>query len=352
MSRGAAWHTPCIFSHGMPSHDAHPPDALVPVLTWAGRRPSLAELSTWHLALTHTVAGLVAADLVTLWLYPSRGGAVLLGPSDLPTDRLPPPPAEPLVGQEALYALEDTVRAAGYPSVMAVPIRAEMQDVGLLLVGSLRPDAHTLTDLRVLHRVASELSTPCRRLAAFAWVVPAPVADERTAIIAAVTEGVLEAMGRAREGGDLVQLVSDALSNQVPHQHCELIAAAPAPDCWALLSSSRSLSTRLRLDAESTDAVDALVYHFGSQPVGRIADLRVTETPWPALPGTTHGWVRSLIAARLDIGDEFVGWLCLGSDTPNWFHEEDEAVVQLAARILAPRVAGWSAKAELRGAWR
>ena len=54
----------------------------------------------------------------------------------------------------------------------------------------------------------------------------------------------------------------------------------------------------------------------------------------------------------VDIGDEFVGWLCLGSDTPSWFHEEDEAVLQLAARILAPRVAGWSAKAELRGAWR
>ena len=213
----------------MDADDTQPSDALVPVLTWPGRRPSLADLGTWHEALTNTVAGLVAADIVALWLYPSRGGAVLIGPSGLSAERMPPPPAEPLVSQEGLYALEDRLRAAGYSSVLAVPIRAEMQDVGLLLIGSLRNDAHTLADLRLLHRTAAQLATACRRLAAFSWVVPGPVADERSAIIANVTEGVLEAIGRAREGGDLVQLVSDALSNQVPHDRCELIAVAPAP---------------------------------------------------------------------------------------------------------------------------
>ncbi|MBK7593921.1 MAG: GAF domain-containing protein [Gemmatimonadetes bacterium] len=336
----------------MDADDSQPSDALVPVLTWPGRRPSLADLGTWHEALTNTVAGLVAADIVALWLYPSRGGAVLIGPSGLSAERMPPPPAEPLVSQEGLYALEDRLRAAGYSSVLAVPIRAEMQDVGLLLIGSLRNDAHTLADLRLLHRTAAQLATACRRLAAFSWVVPGPVADERSAIIANVTEGVLEAIGRAREGGDLVQLVSDALSNQVPHDRCELIAVAPAPDCWALLSSSRSTSGRITLDAETTDAVDALVFHLGSRSVARIPDLRFSETPWPSLPGSHPQRVRSLLAARLDIGDEFVGWLCLGSETPAWFREEDEAVAQLAARILAARVAGWTAKAELRGAWR
>ena len=44
------------------------------------------------------------------------------------------------------------------------------------------------------------------------------------------------------------------------------------------------------------------------------------------------------MAARLDIGDEFVGWLCLGSETPAWFREEDEAVVQ--SRRADPRRAG------------
>jgi hypothetical protein len=202
-----------------------------------------------------------------------------------------------------------------------------------------------------LHRIAGQLSTACRRLAAFAWVVPAPVADERTAIVAAVTEGVLEAIGRAREGGDLVQLVSDALSNQVPHDRCELIAVAPAPDCWALVSAGRNSSTPLHLDADVTDLVDALVFHLGSRSVARIPDLRFSETPWPAAANAEPGRVRSLVAARLDIGDEFVGWLCLGSETPAWFREEDEAAVHLAARILAPRVAGWTARAEMRGAW-
>jgi transcriptional regulator with GAF, ATPase, and Fis domain len=336
----------------MDPYDATASDALVPVLTWPGRRPSLADLSTWHEALTNTVAGMVAADIVALWLYPSRGGAVLVGPAGLSAERMPPPPAEPLVGQEGLYALEDRLRAAGYPSVLAVPIRAEMQDVGLLLIGSLRNDAHTLADLRLLHRVASQLATACRRLAAFSWVVPQPVADERNAIIAAVTEGMLQAIGRAREGGDLVQLVSDALSNQVPHDRCEVIAVAPAPDCWALMGSSRSLTNRLRLDADTTDAVDALVFHLGSRSVARVPDVRFSETPWPGLPGSEPERIRSVIAARLDIGDEFVGWLCLGSESPAWFREEDETALQLAARILAARVAGWSAKAELRGAWK
>ena len=336
----------------MDATDSQPDDALVPVLTWPGRRPSLADLETWHHALTHSVAGLIPADIVALWLYPSRGGAVLIGPSGLSAERMPPPPAEPLVSQEGLYALEDQLRAAGYLSALAVPIRAEMQDVGLLLIGSLRKDAHTLADLRLLHRAAAQLATACRRLAAFAWVVPGPVADERTAIIATVTEGVLEAIGRAREGGDLVQLVSDALSNQVPHDRCELIAVAPAPDCWALLSSSRGSSSRLTLDADTTDAIDALVFHLGARSLAHIPDLRFSETPWPSLPGTHPERVRSVVAARLDIADEVVGWLCLGSETPGWFREEDEAVVQLAARILAARVAGWTAKAELRGAWR
>ena len=336
----------------MDAPDSLPADALVPVLTWPGRRPSLADLGTWHEALTSTVAGLVSADIAALWLYPSRGGAVLVGPTGLSAERLPPPPAEPLVSQEGLYALEDRLRAAGYPSVLAVPIRAEMQDVGLLLIGSLRPDAHTLADLRLLHRVAAQLSTACRRLAAFSWVVPSPIASERNAIVAAVTDAMLEAIGNAREGTDLVQLVSDALSNQVPHDRCELIAVAPAPACWAVLSASRSVTARLQLDPETTDAVDALVYHLGSRHVARIPDLRLTDTPWPGLPGTEPSRIRSLVAARLDIGDEFVGWLCFGSDTPAWFRQEDEAVVHLAARLLAPRVAGWSAKAELRGAWK
>lgn len=329
-----------------------PADALVPVLTWSRRRPSLAELATWHEALAGCVTRLVSADLVVLWLYPSRGGSVLVGPAELFADAVEPPLAEPLVAQEGLYALEDRLRTAGYPSALAVPIRAEMQDVGLLLVGALERDAHTLADLRLLNRIAAQLSAACRRLAASPWVVPPPVADERTAIVAAVTEGVLDAISRGREGGDLVQLVSDALSNQVPHDRCELIAVAPAPDCWALLSSGRSASTRLRLDADTTDAADALVFYLGSRTVARIADLRLSETPWPGLPGSEPGRIRSLIAARLDIGDEFVGWLCLGSEIAEWFHEEDEAVVQLAARILAPRVAGWTARAELRGAWR
>ncbi len=324
----------------------------VPVLAWPGRRPSLAEMATWYEALRGAVATAIPADLVAFWLYPSRGGVMLVGPRDLPGDRLAIPPAEPLVSQEALFSLEDQVAAAGYRSVMAVPIRAEVQDVGLLVAASFAPDAYQLGTQRTLHRVAAQLATGCRRLASQPWVIPAPAGDERTAIIAGVTEGVLDAMERGRDGRDLVQLVSDALANQLPHDRLELLAAAPAPECWTLLSGDRAAAAPVRLDASTIDAVDELVHHFGARELVRIDDLSAETAHWPAVldqRGATR--LRSLLAARLSVAGEFVGWLCIGSDTPEWFREDDLPAAHLAARLLAPRVAAWEARAELAGAW-
>jgi hypothetical protein len=51
------------------------------------------------------------------------------------------------------------------------------------------------------------------------------------------------------------------------------------------------------------------------------------------------------------VAGEFVGWLALASETPNWFSADDEPVARLGARILAGRVAAWQARAELAGAW-
>ena len=330
-----------------PSHDL-----FVPVLAWPGRRPSLAELRTWHEALRSAVANLMPVDLLACWLYPSRGGSVLVGPAALELDALDPPPAEPLVAQEALFAIEDRVMAGGYQSVMAIPIRAEVQDVGLLVVGSFKADAYQLTSQRALHRVAAQIATSCRRLAAQPWVIPGPAGDDRNAIIAGVTEGLLDAMARARDGSELVQLSSDAMANQLPHDRIELLSAAPAPECWTLLGLDRIGAPQLRLDADVADAIDGLVHHFGAREIIRIGDLRAIERSWPAsadLRGAER--VRSVLAARLEVAGEFVGWLGFASETPDWFRAEDEPVARLGARILAARVAAWQAKAELAGAW-
>jgi hypothetical protein len=236
---------------------------------------------------------------------------------------------------------------------MAVPIRSEVQDVGLLVVGSFAEDAYQLSTQRALHRFASQISVSCRRLAAQAWVVPQPAGEDRVSIIAGVTEGILDAMGRARDGNELVQLASDALANQLPHDRLELLAAAPAPDRWTMLALDRAISPRWRADNDAMDAIDGLVHHFGGRDLLRIDDIRTIDRAWPAVSDQRGAErLRSVIAARLEVAGDFVGWLCLASETPGWFREEDEAVARLAARILAPRVAAWEAKAELAGAWR
>jgi GAF domain len=335
--------------------DPEPPQPVipfVPVLAWPGRRPSLGEMATWYEALRGAVGVAMPLDLMAFWLYPSRGGSLLVGPRDLPEERLAVPAAEPLVPQEALFTLEDQLTAAGYRSVMAVPIRAEVQDVGLLVAASFAPDAYQLHTLRTLHRVAGQLATTCRRLAAQPWVIPAPAGEERTVVVAGVTEGLLDAMDRGRDGRDLVQLASDALANQLPHDRLEMFVVAPAPECWALLGADRAITAPVRLDNDTIDAVDALVHHFGARALLRIADLAAEGVTWPAVfDQRGAGRLRSLLAARLEVGGEFVGWLCLGSDTADWFHDDDLPAARLAARILAPRVAAWQARAELAGVW-
>lgn len=329
-----------------------PSDLFVPVLAWPGRRPSLPELTTWHEALRGAVSNLMPSDLLACWLYPSRGGSVLVGPPALAADDLEPPPAEPLVLQEALFALEDRVMAGGYASVMAVPIRAEVQDVGLLVVASLSENAYDLASQRTLHRVAAQLASSFRRLAAQSWVIPNPAGEEHNVIVTGVTEALLDAMSRGRDGSELVQLCSDALANQLPHDRLELLAAAPAPDCWALLGLDRAAAPQWHVDAGAGDAIDGLVHHFGAREIIRVADLRSIEGAWPASIDRRGGdRLRSVLASRLEVAGEFVGWLCVASESVDWFRDEDEPVARLAARILAPRVAAWEAKAELAGAW-
>lgn len=337
----------------MTTDDPVPLEAFVPALAWPGRRPSLAELATWHEALRDAVGQVLPLDLLASWLLPSRGGSLLVGPQGMAGEGLRVPLAEPLVTQEGLFRLEDRIRAAGYQTVMAVPIRSEVQDVGLLAVARFSGDEYRLADLRTLHRVAAMLATTCRRLAAQPWITPAIPAEERTAMVAAVTDAVLDAVDRARNGSELVLLASDALGAQVPHDRLDLAAVAPAPDCWALLGTEGlPVTAGLQLTPGDLDRIDAVVHHLGGRETLRIDDLHATGLEWPGSHDRRGAArQRSLCAARLAIGGEMVGWLWLGSDAPGWFSEADEETVRLAARLLAGRVAAWTARHELAGAW-
>jgi GAF domain-containing protein len=312
----------------------------------------LSEVATWHEALTDAVARTLPLDLLACWLLPSRGGSVLLGPPGLHAPDLEVPPAEPIIVQEALFQLEDRLAAAGYRSVIAVPIRSEVQDVGVLVTGRFEPDGYTLADQRALHRIAAMLAHPLRRLAAQSWVTPATPSDDRATQVAGMTEAILDALDLARHGGDLVQLASDAIGALLPHDRCELVAVAPAPDCWALVGSEGVPGRPLQLTAMDQDRIDALVHHLGSRDTARLGDLRRHHFEWPGTHDRREAdRQRSLLAARLEVGGEMVGWLWLGHDAPDWFREGDEALLRMVARLLASRVATWTARHELAGAW-
>ena len=322
----------------------------VPVLAWPGRRPSYRELAAWHEALSASIANALPLDLLALWMHPARGGTVLIGPVGLSADHLEPPSAEPLISQEGIFRLEDRFRSAGYQSVMGVPIRDEVQDVGLLVVASLAADTYSLDDLRRVHRIAAALAASCRRLASHSWIVPAAEADEHTAIVATVAEGMLDAMDKARDGTELVQLTSDALANQLPHDRLELIAVAPAPECWALVGAPRAAAASHAPALAGGDAIDAIVHMLGARPVVRIDDLHAQEYRWPGVTDQRGAVrIRSVLAARLDVGGTMVGWLWFGSESAGWFTSDDEPVARLAARLIAPRIAAWTASAELAG---
>lgn len=336
----------------MPSDSLTPLEAFVPALIWPGRRPTMAELATWHEALSDAVGQLMPVDLMACWLLPSRGGSVLVGPPGLAPGAIPIPPAEPIVAQEGLFELEDRLRASGYHSVLAVPVRAEVQDVGLLVVGRFGEVDYTLDHQRTLHRVAAHLATPMRRLAAQPWITPAAASEERTPMVAGITEALLDAVDQARSGSDLAQLVSDAIGVQLPHDRLDILAVAPAPDCWAMLGTDGITGRTLQIDATDLDRVDALIYHLGGEPTARIADLREVGLQWPgSFDGRNADRQRALLAARMEVGGELVGWLWLGSSSPGWFQETDQEVARLAARLLASRVATWAARHELAGAW-
>lgn len=336
----------------MSGHDPSPLEAFVPALAWPGRRPSLAELATWHEALRDAVGQILPLDLLACWLLPSRGGTLLLGPTALGADDVALPAAEPLLPQEGIFALEDRLRSGGYRSVLAVPIRSEVQDVGILAVARFGPEEYTLADQRTLHRVAAQLATTFRRLAAQPWITPAAPSDDRATRTANVVEAVLEAMERARTGSDLVQLASDAIGALVPHDRFEVVAVAPAPDCWAQVGADDLPGGTGHVNPQDLDRIDALVHHLGWRETARLDDLRSLALDWPGGHDRRQAErQRSLCAARLEVSGELVGWLWLGSETTAWFGDVDEEVVRLLARLLAARVATWTARAELAGTW-
>src|SRR3954453_23041333 len=140
-------------------------EPLVPILRVEDDQLDAITLATWHEALSNTVAVEVPHDLMGLWLYPSTGGAVLLGPAELAQDGLAIPEPSPHLKSEQLSQLEQIVVSAGYASVACLPIRFGKRDVALLLVADLRSDRYGSIERVVLQCVAQRIAPMLGRIA-------------------------------------------------------------------------------------------------------------------------------------------------------------------------------------------
>ena len=97
-----------------PSTPAPRGEPLVPLLSAEQGLGDPDALATWHAALSNAISTEVPHDLLGLWLYPSHGGSVLLGPEALAQDELVVPLPRPAGAAVASGVLEDIMRDAGY----------------------------------------------------------------------------------------------------------------------------------------------------------------------------------------------------------------------------------------------
>ncbi|TFG88227.1 MAG: hypothetical protein E4H17_02710, partial [Gemmatimonadales bacterium] len=96
-------------------------------------------LKTWYEAVADALRTEVPFDLFALWIYSPTGEPILVEPEALAQDNLEVPHARPTAPLDALVAIEDRVRRAGYGSVLVHGIRHGKRDVGLIMLAGFDP---------------------------------------------------------------------------------------------------------------------------------------------------------------------------------------------------------------------
>jgi hypothetical protein len=293
-------------------------------------------IETWHLALGSTVAIDIPHDLFALWLFPARGGAVLLGPAALGADHLDVPVPAPLLQQDDLYRLEETLRRAKYPSAIAAAIRQRdgQRDVGAMLLGSFEKRGFGPREALALRRLGSQIAPTLEDLAGRLGT-PSPTLLERGLTRDEIPEHLARVACEAADGPDLVRRTSGSLYELIPHDRLEILAAGHIPG--TLVPLSGAVSRRRWTGAESSPPFGEIVARFGEAGSLRVADLEALDGLRWALdtpPVPMHG----LLGARLVVGGETAGYVLLGSVARDAFRAEDEEILSLVGLVLAPRV--------------
>lgn len=309
--------------------------------------PDPVAIATWHMALSNSVASEIPHQLLGLWVFPERGGALLLGPEALAQDGLTIPDPDPTLTQDQLFDLEETLRRAQYASAAAVAIRAAKRDVGVMVLGTFEPGAYGPAAARSMTRLAERLAAPLETLGRLLVSGPAP-----TALGAGDEPGfaslVAELANQAPSGPELVRQLSGFLHQHVPHDRLEILVFANAQRTALPLSgisSRRRWGTGPGAGAGSgtwSDLARLLEELLGADPTATLPNL-AAEAPGLSWPGGAGGGsspprIASVAVASLSLAGEPIGLLVLGHVGQSLYRPVDEALLAEAATVLAGRV--------------
>ena len=328
--------------------DSAPRNLLVPVIDLTSGLPDPVAIASWHMALSNLVGAELPHQLFGLWLYPEKGGVVLLGPDALAQDNLTIPEPDPHLTQDQLFELEDTLRQAKYASAAAIPVRTETRDVGLILLGTFESGTYDASAARLLRQLAAKLAPTLRALGT---MVTAPTAQPPASGGGAdFAETPLTVVNDAPTGPELVRRLSGLLHPHVPHDRLEILAYANGIRAAIPLSG---LSGRRRWGAATStwgDVIKLLNEFMGEGATATIANL-AAEAPGLTLPGG-HGRIGSVLGARLSLGGDAVGMIVVGHAAQDLYRDRDETILAQVGRVVAPRIAAIRLESEaqaLRG---
>ncbi len=317
-------------------------EPLVPILSVDDSQADPVALATWHQALSNTVAVEVPHDLMGLWLYPSHGGVVLLGPPELAEDDLAVPLPSPHIKPEQLQELEGVVVEAGYKSATCLPIRFGRRDVALLLVADLRPDRHGAVERVLLQCVTQRIAPMLGRIARM-WKADAGSTSPQQERIAGLLRVLAQANGEGVTPQRFVAQISRGLAPLLPHEHLELLLAGagnrylrlgehPGGPLWG--------DPSLVIDGEHLD----IARIFGDVRSLIVEDI-YDDARWPRgfLTAGDQGGadIRSVAGTCLQLRNGTFAYLLAGSVGPDLYTQDDAELLTLLAGLATPQVAAF-----------
>jgi hypothetical protein len=326
--------------------DAFPPTAgepLVPILRLDRGEGDADALATWHQALSNAIAADVPHDLLGLWLYPTIGGSVLLGPEALAQDDLSVPLPSPQLRPDQLAVVEEIIRDAGYRSTASFPIRFGRRDVGLMLVASLGAGRYRGMDLMVLRLAAQRLAPSLGRLGRqWGGGGAAGAQGHGAERIAALLDGVAQASVTGSTPQRLVAALSHALEPFIPHDRLEIMLAGPGGGSYYRLGEHLAgplwADPSLVLPAASLDLASL------AEPNGQVllGDAG-RDSRWPrgyfTVADPAGAELRAVVGARVTGPTRLTTYLLLGSVGPDLYDRADAELLSRVATLIAPQVA-------------